>query len=111
MILLTALREIIFVIYLLHELASNSLPIHNTTPKITCKNFEDNTNCPNIATENKYRPRTKNLSIRLHHFRLFKVEHPIIIENISTRDQVTNIFTKPLPKPQFQKIRKPLCGW
>ena len=103
MTLLSALRETILVIHLLHELASNSLPIHKTTPKITCKNFEDNTNCPKIATEHNYHPRTKHLSIRLHHFRLFEVEHPIIIENISTRDQVANTFTKPLPKSQFQK--------
>ena len=50
MALSTALREVIFVMNLLHEFESNGLSIHKTTPKIACKTFEEYTTCLNIVT-------------------------------------------------------------
>ena len=107
----TVLRQVIVVVHSLHELESNGLPIHKNTPKITYMTFEDNMRCLKIATEHKSHPKTKNLPIRLHHFRSFVVKKLITIKYISTRDQVADIFTKYLPIPQFQKLKKPFYGW
>ena len=95
----TTLREVIFMMNLLHELEYNDLHIHNITPKRTCRTFEANMSCQKIVTEHKSRPRTKNSYIRLHHFRLFVGKKVITIEYIYNSDQVANTFTKPLSKP------------
>ena len=67
--------------------------------------------CLNLATNHKTRPRTKHLSIRLHHFRSHIVRKIISIEHISTKEQLADIFTKPLPKVQFCKLRMDLMLW
>ena len=100
----SALREVIAIIHLLEELESNKLPIHKVTPKIVCKTFEDNQSCVKIAADHKSWPRTKHLSIRLHHFRSYVVNKRITIQYINTKEQIADLFTKPLPKPQFVKL-------
>ena len=107
----SALREVIAIIHLLEDLHSNGLPIHCATPKIKCRTFEDNMSCLNLATNHKTRPRTKHLSIRLHHFRSHIVNKTISIEHVSTTKQLADIFTKPLPKVQFCNLRKGLMLW
>ena len=67
--------------------------------------------CLKIATNHKARPRTKHMSIRLHHFRSHVVDKTINIQHISTTEQTADMFTKPLPKPQFEKLRKKLMYW
>ena len=64
-----ALREVIIIINLLEDLSTKGLPIHKATPRIQCTTFEDNISCIKLASNHKTRPRTKHLSIRLHHFR------------------------------------------
>lgn len=107
----TALRDVIAIIQLLEELKSHGFKIHKTTPKVVCRTFEDNMSCVKIATNHKTRPRTKHLAIRLHHFRSFVLNKTITIEHISTKEQTADIFTKPLPKPQFEKLRQKLMYW
>ena len=107
----SALREVIAIIHLLEDLHSNGLPIHCATPKIKCRTFEDNMSCLNLATNHKTRPRTKHLSIRLHHFRSHIVNKIVTIEHVSTHDQIADIFTKPLSKVPFCKLRDQLMSW
>ena len=107
----TALREVIAIIQLLKELENKGFAIHKTTPKIVCRTFEDNMSCLKIATDHKSRPRTKHMSIRLHHFRSYVANKTINIQYISTKEQTADMFTKPLPKPQFEKLRKKLMHW
>ena len=59
----------------------------------------------------KYRPRTKYLATKLHHFRQYVEEGAIRILHISTDDQYANILTKPLLDPKFSTLRKQLMGW
>ena len=107
----SALREVIAIIHLLEDLKHHGLPVHGSTPIIKCKTFEDNMSCVKMATNHITCPRTKHLSIRLHHFRSFVKNKIISIEHISTKDQIADIFTKPLPKPQFCKLRDILLSW
>ena len=101
----TALREVIAIIHLLEDLKGNGLPIHHSTPIIKCRTFEDNMSCVKLANNHKSRPRTKHFALRLHHFRSHIVRKIITIEHVSTKDQLADIFTKPLPKAQFTKLR------
>ena len=107
----SALREVITIIHLLDDLKSNALPIHGSTPIVKCRTFEDNMSCVKMANNHKNRPRTKHLSLRLHHFRSHIIRKIITVEHISTKEQIADIFTKPLPKHQFCKLRDPLMSW
>ena len=64
-----------------------------------------------IPTNNKTRPRTKHLSVRLHHFRSQIVRKKVSIEHVSTTEMLADIPTKPLPTPQFKKLRDLIMGW
>ena len=107
----SALREVIGIIHLLEELEQQGFHIHKVTPKITCKTFKDNMSCIKIATSHRTRPRTKHLSLRLHHFRSHVVNKTITIQHISTKDQIADILTKPLPRVQFTKLCEQLMSW
>ena len=107
----SVLHEVIAIIHLLEDLKQYALPRHASTPIIKCQTFEDNMSCVKMANNHKTRPRTKHLSIRLHHFRSNIVKKTIMVEHISTKEQLADIFTKPLPKHQFCKLRDPIMSW
>jgi hypothetical protein len=104
----TALRDVIHVIHLLKEFRDHGFDVHRPTPKITCRTFEDNKSCIEIATNHKIRARTKHLSVRLHHFWSHVVNKTITIEHISTKHQIADMFTKALPRDQFENLRNRL---
>ena len=67
------LRDAIAIMQLLYEMKEMGFPIH------------------------KYRPRTKHLNVRLHHFRDFVERKEITIHAInSTKDQPADFLTKAL---------------
>lgn len=102
--------EIIPIINLLGEIQCyHNLP--NIQPKLYLKVYEDNAEAIEIATNHKYRPRTKHLNIQLYHLRKYVESGKIVIEKITTQSQQADIFTKPLPTQQFQKLRQLLLGW
>ena len=107
----TALREVIGVMNLVNELKGRGFELNTGVPRVVCRTFEDNQSCIEIATNHKTRPRTKHLSVRLHHFRSKIVDGTITIEHISTKEQIADIFTKPLPRGQFMKLRDTLMCW
>ena len=108
----SALCEVIAIQSLMEELKSRRFNIPNSTPRIVCRTFEDDRSCIEIATNHKTRPRTKHLSVRLHHFRSHIVDGSITIEHISTKEQITDIcFTKPLPRTQFLYLASKLMSW
>ena len=107
----SALREVIAVRNLLQELKDRKFPVHEGTPVVTCKVFEDNRSCIEIATNHKTRPWTKHLSVRLHHFRSHIINKTITVEHVNTKAQLADIFTKPLPKHQFERLRNKIMNW
>ena len=105
-----SIREIIPIINIMEEITEyHSLPA--IQPKLHLKVYQDNTGAIEMANNPKYRPRTKHLNIRLHHFRKYISSGKISIVKIHTNDQEADIFTKPLPVEQFQKLRKCIIGW
>jgi endo-1,4-beta-mannosidase len=107
----SALREVITLMNLLKELRAYNIPIPTNVPTIRCRVFEDNTAAIELAREPKLRPRTKHLAVRLHHFRDHIKQKLITIEHVSTKDQIADIFTKPLARDQFRNLRALLLGW
>ena len=107
----TALREVIAVMHLMQELKEEGFAVYHPTPKITCRTFEDNQSCIEIATNHKTQPHTKHLSVRLHHFQSYLLSRAITIEHVSTKEQIADMFTKPLAQVQFYKLCNRLMGW
>ena len=106
-----ALREAIPIMNLLKELKSRGFEINDQKTKVHCKVFEDNSGAIEIAREDKYRPRTKHLNIRLHHFRTYIENGSISIHKIDSEDQPADLLTKPLDEETFSKHRQFLMGW
>ena len=106
-----ALREAIPIMELLKELKEAGFPVGSNVPEVKCKVFEDNSGALEIAKEHKYRPRTKHINVKYHHFRDYVDRGDISIVKIGTEDQEADILTKPLIGDQFLKLRKLLMGW
>ena len=107
----SALRDVIYIIQLLEELISIGVPIPLNTPKVFCKVFEDNVGALELAKTPRMRPRTKHIGIQYHHFRDHVESGKITIEHVSTKEQIADIFTKPLPLETFKYLRYKFCGW
>ena len=108
----TALREVIHLQNLLEELRDSGFPIPFSKAQVQCRTFEDNAACIEVATsEPKIRPRTKHLAVRLFHFRSHVENGRIAIEHVPSQDQLADIFTKPLPRDSFRRLRDRLLNW
>ncbi|KAM7466521.1 hypothetical protein LguiB_014083 [Lonicera macranthoides] len=70
--------------------------------------FCDNMSAINISKNPVQHSRTKHIDIR-HHFIRDLVDSKIIqIEYVDTKNQLADLFTKPLDKERFQELRKAL---
>ena len=101
---LIPLRSILFELTKLMKVSSESPIMHSTV-------FKDNNGTLELARAPKYRPRTKQIAIKYHHFRDHVKNKTIRIEAIHTKEQIADIFTKPLDKHQFEYLRNKLIGW
>ena len=106
-----ALREAIPIMQLLNEMSAQEIKINHATLKIKCKVFEDNSGALEMAKTHKYRPRTKHLNVRLHHFRDYVTRQEVTIHPISTLDQSADFLTKPLNQTDLERHRKKIMGW
>ena len=80
-------------------------------PKFHCKVFEKKNSCITIATSNKFSTRTKYIAIKYHHFQYYVKQKLITILPIDTKEQLDNIFTKPLNENLFLYLRLEFLGW
>ena len=106
-----ALREAIPLMELLKELKAAGFPIERTTPTVLCEVFEDNSGALEIATNHKFRPRTKHLNVKLHHFRDYVTRGDIVIRPIRTDQQRADYLTKPVNEATLSHLRKLVMGW
>jgi hypothetical protein len=58
----------------------------------------DNTSAINISNNPVMHSKTKHIPIKYHLLRVQVVEKNIIVEYVGTKEQVADIFTKPLPR-------------
>ena len=93
------------------EMLNHGYNIVDKIPRVHCKVFEDNSGALAIAKEFKYRPRTKHLCVKLHHFRHHVDEGRISIHKIDTTEQPADYLTKPLAEDLLFKHRKKVQGW
>ena len=104
-----ALRDVIYILQLVTELQENSFQVPTQgPPKVSCHVFEDNAGALELANNPKLHPQTKHIAIPYHHH---INAGTIIIEKVATQENLTNIFTKPLPLATFHHLRCKLLGW
>ena len=84
-----ALREVIPIMNLLKDMKEKKLNVSDGVVKVHCKVFEDNSGAIEIAKGNKYRPRTKHLACRLHHFRAYVDNGEISVHKIKIFSRAT----------------------
>jgi len=106
-----SMREVIPIMWLMQEANDHGVPLINEPTKIHCKVFEDNEGAIEIAKVPKMRPRTKHLNIKYHHFREEVKKGTVSINHVGTKDQIADIFTKPLEESLFKKLRERIMGW
>ena len=107
-----ALREVIPIMDLLKEMKEKGMMVNDDQAKVHIKLYEDNAKAIEIAKEKKYRPRTKHLNCRLHHFRhRVEVTREISVHKIDTKHQPADMLTKPLREEDFVRHRKMVMGW
>jgi hypothetical protein len=74
--------------------------------------YEDNTGCLELVNKpDQFRPRTKHIGIKWHHFRDAVKNGSVVVKKIDTTLQLADPLTKPLPQPTFETLRKLLMGW
>ena len=70
--------------------------------------FCDNTSAINISKNLVMHSKTKNLVIKYHCVRELVQDKEIRLEYVHTKEQIADIFTKPLPKDAFLYLRSKL---
>jgi len=106
-----ALRETIPIMEMLKEMRLLKFPVRSSTPRIHCQVFEDNSGALEMAKIHKYRPRTKHICTKLHHFRDYVTRGEISIHPIDTHDQPADFLTKPLNEDLLVRHRRTVMGW
>ena len=107
-----ATREIIPVMNLLKEIKPY-MKLEIKDSQMNCTIHEDNTSCITIAESQRFTPRTKHISLKYHWFRSFFLgpNKLLSIIYVHTKEQIADIFTKPLDNASFLYLRKKLMGW
>ena len=105
-----ALREAIPIMELLKEIKKTGVKVTNKAD-IHCKVFEDNSGALEMAKIHKYRPRTKHLNVKLHHFRSYVESKAVSIHPIDTKEQLADYLTKPVCEEILKYLRKKVMGW
>lgn len=73
-------------------------------PKAPVTIFEDNRGCIGMAN-NLETKRSKHIDVKHHFIRDHIAQGRIQVDAVGTRDQLADIFTKPLDSGRFQELR------
>eukprot|EP00978_Attheya_sp_CCMP212_P016931 scaffold44736_cov62-Attheya_sp.AAC.3 len=83
----------------------HGFPIKTAVPKIHCRVFKDTSGALEIAKTHKYRPRTKHINIKLHHFRDYVNQKEVSIHPINTLKQLADYLVKPVNQETLVRLR------
>jgi hypothetical protein len=106
-----ALQEAIPIMDLLKEMKKQGALIGLYKAKVHCKLYEDNSGALEILKKAKYRPRMRQLLVKLHHFKDYVTRGNITIHAIRTHDQEADYLTKPVGEDIIKKLRHKVQGW
>ncbi|KAM3262177.1 hypothetical protein ACQJBY_052712 [Aegilops geniculata] len=95
-----ATTELIWIQFLLKEL---KVP-QKQPPVLWC----DNIGATYLSSNPVFHARTKHIEVDYHFVRERVAQKLLLINFISSKDQLADIFTKPLPLPQFEGCRRNL---
>jgi histone deacetylase 1/2 len=98
--LANATAELIWVQSVLQELGVKQ----DRSPVLCC----DNLGATYLSSNPVFHARTKHIEVDFHFVRERVAQKKLHIQFISSKDQVADIFTKPLPLPAFQSCRRNL---
>ena len=65
----------------------------------------DNTSAINISKNLVMHEKTKHIAIKYHYVRELVEDKQVKMEYIHTKEQIADIFTKPLPKDAYEYLR------
>ena len=65
----------------------------------------DNTSAINISKNLVMHAKTKHIAIKYHYVRELVEDKQVKMEYINSKEQIADIFTKPLPKYAFEYLR------
>ena len=65
----------------------------------------DNTSAINISKNPVMHSKTKHIAIKYHFLRELVQDKEVKLEYVNTKEQIVDIFTKPLPKDAFLYLR------
>ena len=65
----------------------------------------DNTSAINILRNPVMHAKTKHIAIKYHYVRELVEDKEVKMEYINIKEQIADIFTKPLPKDSFEYLR------
>ena len=105
-----AMRDVIPFLDLISEIAEH-YELDLDKPDVKCSLFEDNNGALELAKSPKYRPRTKHIALKYHHFREHVKRGLVKIFPIDTKEQLADQFTKGLDQQTFEYLRKQTIGW
>ena len=67
--------------------------------------YYDNTSAIDISKNLVMHAKTKHIAIKFHYVRELVEDKQVKMEYIYTKEQIANIFTKPLPKDAYEYLR------
>ena len=65
----------------------------------------DNTSSINISNNHVMHTTTKHIAIKYHYLRELVQDKEVKMEYVNTKEKITNIFTKELPKDAHEYLR------
>jgi hypothetical protein len=80
------LREAIPIMYLLREMKENKFINEFETQEVKIQVYKDNSGALHMANVHKYRPQTKHLNVKLHHFWRYVNDGSIKVVRIKSED-------------------------
>ena len=96
---------------ILKEMKEKGFDVLDCKVKVHCRVFDDNSGAIEMVVVHKWRPRTKHLAKKLHHFRSYVNSGEIMVHNIDTSLQPADVLTKPLNSELLKCHKNTIMGW